>query len=1003
MLIRAGVWRRFFRNKKVLCMGLSPKHIAKQTSRRPEGHLASGREKMTINQPGDAYEQEADAMAERVERMQAAGSKTMSGGDKPPPSRGVIADSIRRKDAGDAGSPGLAAGAASPALAGDAGSPLPQATRNFMEGAFSTDFSRVRVHTDAHAGEMSKAIGARAFTTGNDIYFNNGQYAPDTMAGKVLLAHELTHTLQQQSIPAGGRRQIQRQVAGGNISVDGKQYSMSITSVTFYFDQQPTVKTAEDAIHYVGLDEKIIKESKIESKDGGWAFSHPVYGVIATAKPRVTLTGYSLTIVILYSGKPGGDPLTPEQERRSTALGALLGTTKENSEEELRLYEQVKDKLDTAGPHKDNEKDNQDGALRFLRFLAKNKDKIEGIIKTGGGGKLSEDKIQKIIDEYGKYIGSQPEETKEPETVEEFDKLFDYDPNYQKLSKADKQLLIDYAKLTPEEIRSEKLDFSRITTDMKVEMALKLSTSWAGEVADAAVAAFTDPAFVVTLIVTIGIYIGLWLTPDPTWVTKLAAGTLTVVMLTQFALEDIVGTAMAWAELEDECRKATTVQDLTASGNRFSKKVGAVGFDILLFIAMWGLGKVAGPKLSKIGARRGVARAEANLKSVEARPGSDTPQPAKPATAKLLDQSARPTASATLDALSDALTDPAAKKGLSELRSRLIKDDMGVLRALKSVVAKGLDIVRFLQDKAVSEGEQAKVNTDLLNARAKLARAQLIEAETIKDPELRRSVREERIAKAVELLKGLLEKMGIMDDAKVKKAAGNRDLHGLISALGEAIQRTQLAAKYPAAKGFKTLSNLAVVQELPGIRTIEQWKAAERARIKAADPKIDAAEVDKQVSKRSAGLYEKNGQVYKGVGEVDTLVTQPGEGGKIRPVDIDEAKTGANDTRSAAFEQTQKSLKGLQSLASGDKSIRLFDRVGQNELGAERTADFDLSKPGEIKTTTRGPEGKGFDESLGYDVEVLQELAKGLLKNLPPAAPQTIPPITSPKEKEKEK
>jgi hypothetical protein len=68
-----------------------------------------------------------------------------------------------------------------------------------MESAFSTDFSDVRVHTGAPAERLNRDLHAHAFTHGTDIYFNAGQYQPDTDAGKHLLAHELTHVVQQSS------------------------------------------------------------------------------------------------------------------------------------------------------------------------------------------------------------------------------------------------------------------------------------------------------------------------------------------------------------------------------------------------------------------------------------------------------------------------------------------------------------------------------------------------------------------------------------------------------------------------------------------------------------------------------------------------------------------------------------------------------------------------------------------------------------------------------------
>ena len=77
------------------------------------------------------------------------------------------------------------------------GQPLDPATRAFFEPRFGQDFSRVRVHTDARAADSAKAVNALAYTVGRDVVFASGQYAPDTNTGRRLLAHELTHVVQQ--------------------------------------------------------------------------------------------------------------------------------------------------------------------------------------------------------------------------------------------------------------------------------------------------------------------------------------------------------------------------------------------------------------------------------------------------------------------------------------------------------------------------------------------------------------------------------------------------------------------------------------------------------------------------------------------------------------------------------------------------------------------------------------------------------------------------------------
>jgi hypothetical protein len=83
------------------------------------------------------------------------------------------------------------------------GHPLDYSTRGLMESRFATNLSDVRVHTDGGAADSADALAANAYTTGRDIYFAAGKYAPASREGQHLLAHELTHTVQQASGAAG--------------------------------------------------------------------------------------------------------------------------------------------------------------------------------------------------------------------------------------------------------------------------------------------------------------------------------------------------------------------------------------------------------------------------------------------------------------------------------------------------------------------------------------------------------------------------------------------------------------------------------------------------------------------------------------------------------------------------------------------------------------------------------------------------------------------------------
>ena len=98
----------------------------------------------------------------------------------------------------------------------DLGHPLDESTRTDLEGRFGADFRGVRVHTDDRAAASAVALGANAFTTGRDIYFGAGRYSPSTQEGKRLLAHELTHVVQQ----SAGQQPSRTESAGnGEITV----------------------------------------------------------------------------------------------------------------------------------------------------------------------------------------------------------------------------------------------------------------------------------------------------------------------------------------------------------------------------------------------------------------------------------------------------------------------------------------------------------------------------------------------------------------------------------------------------------------------------------------------------------------------------------------------------------------------------------------------------------------------------------------------------------------
>ncbi len=168
--------------------------------------------KLEVSAPEDASEREADQVAERVMRAPDSPGDPSAA---PPRIQRKCADceEEEKKDqgvvhtkAGGAGAQATGAPAAVNAVR-SGGHPLPGAERAFFEARFGRSFGQVQLHTDAGAADASRALHAQAFTYKNHIAFATGRYAPGTESGRKLLAHELTHVVQQNS---GDATQLRR-------------------------------------------------------------------------------------------------------------------------------------------------------------------------------------------------------------------------------------------------------------------------------------------------------------------------------------------------------------------------------------------------------------------------------------------------------------------------------------------------------------------------------------------------------------------------------------------------------------------------------------------------------------------------------------------------------------------------------------------------------------------------------------------------------------------------
>ena len=164
--------------------------------------------KLTISQDDDPYEREADCIADQVMRMPAPQSDSNGLSIMPVTSRQTQRKcaeceeeeegKLQRKENGGAETPATAPPTVHEALSSP-GQPLDAATRAYFEPRFGRDFGAVRVHTDGRAVESARAVNALAYTVGRDVVIRDENVSPVSSAGRRLLAHELTHVIQQGS------------------------------------------------------------------------------------------------------------------------------------------------------------------------------------------------------------------------------------------------------------------------------------------------------------------------------------------------------------------------------------------------------------------------------------------------------------------------------------------------------------------------------------------------------------------------------------------------------------------------------------------------------------------------------------------------------------------------------------------------------------------------------------------------------------------------------------
>jgi hypothetical protein len=191
--------------------------------------------KLTVSDPHDVYEQEADRVADQVMRTP---DPTAVGGLTTTRVQRMCRDCDEElmRSASDAGSAPTVDATTEHAIRtlSSRGSPLPESVREFMEPRFNADFRSVRVHNDPQAHELALGLNAQAFTVGRDVVFGAGRYAPHTDSGKRLLAHELTHVVQQSAVTTSpSRLQRRTETDWGEAKAPRAESTAAVNSIAF--------------------------------------------------------------------------------------------------------------------------------------------------------------------------------------------------------------------------------------------------------------------------------------------------------------------------------------------------------------------------------------------------------------------------------------------------------------------------------------------------------------------------------------------------------------------------------------------------------------------------------------------------------------------------------------------------------------------------------------------------------------------------------------------------
>jgi hypothetical protein len=192
-----------------------------------------------------------------------------------------------------------------------------------------------------------------------------------------------------------------------------------------------------------------------------------------------------------------------------------------------------------------------------------------------------------------------------------------------------------------------------------------------------------------------------------------------------------------------------------------------------------------------------------------------------------------------------------------------------------------------------------------------------------------------------------------MNSKDMQHALSQSEIPATRSAIATEIVRNQVQGEFPIANGYKVMTEVKIIQEIPGFNTRQEWHNANPT----GNPK---------------GIIEIDGKIYRPVTDIDVLAAKSLENGQFEIVHMEQIKSGATDQPIKAQSQNENAATALEKLKSGDSTLRILK-------DGDITSQFNYDNVQDIKAVTRGPSEKtGFDRSIGLNSKELKKLAESI-------------------------